>query len=334
MLRRLSVAVVLLVIWGCLHAHQYAAQAAEGGPSNQVIIVDKPVPPSTPTAHQPSAGESRAAYGVMKSDGITYIPVRLVAERFGARIEFSAKTRIITISYLSRNVSLRIGDSTAHVNGKGTKTGAKSFEWHGVTYVPVRFVSEALGMHVSWDPVWLNVTIDNSAQLVEDSLAADSSMTIYVRVPDDPLNSYVTAWERMRGSVNNPDYARPRWTYEEVVSIQSIQFAYKFLYTDLRPLLYALAKKDRDLVRRNAIVFGYNLDNLDTEPCFSDRFVQVDRLVSSASYCFSRSAKELRRFAEYNDTHQFDLGLSHLVEGISCYEQIPDALEKARYEYP
>jgi len=59
----------------------------------------------------------------------------------------------ITIVKGDRTVKLVIGANTATVNGETITLGVKAQAENGRTYVPLRFISEALGERVEWDKV-------------------------------------------------------------------------------------------------------------------------------------------------------------------------------------
>ena len=58
---------------------------------------------------------------------------------------------IMFIYYTFGYISIVIGKSKATVNGAGIAIDSPAFIENGRTYLPVRFVSEALGAEVSWD---------------------------------------------------------------------------------------------------------------------------------------------------------------------------------------
>jgi hypothetical protein len=89
------------------------------------------------------------------------VPLRGVVERLGGTIQYDAATRVITgaQSNLEKQFRLRVGSNQALVNGKEQTLDTPAREIHGVTYVPLRFVSEALGADVRWDSAKRTVTI-------------------------------------------------------------------------------------------------------------------------------------------------------------------------------
>jgi len=65
------------------------------------------------------------------------------------------------------SVVMNVGSKTAKVNDKSIKLDADPFVINGTTYVPVRFVSEALGSQVLYDHATRRVTVLREHDLVE-----------------------------------------------------------------------------------------------------------------------------------------------------------------------
>jgi hypothetical protein len=94
-------------------------------------------------------------------NGRVMVPLRGVVERLGGTIQYDAATRVITGAQanLEKQFRLRVGSNQAVVNGQQQTLDTFAREVHGVTYVPLRFVSEALGADVRWDSAKRVVTI-------------------------------------------------------------------------------------------------------------------------------------------------------------------------------
>ena len=88
----------------------------------------------------------------------TLVPVRFVAESFGAKVEWDQSTKTATVLHENKTVKLSIDSNKVVVNNE-TKTLDKNSIPKLVTFankdsrtmVPVRFVSEVLGYEVGWD---------------------------------------------------------------------------------------------------------------------------------------------------------------------------------------
>lgn len=80
--------------------------------------------------------------------GRFYVPLRFVSEVLGADVEWNKSDRSVTIRDDNRVLKLVIGDKSILVNGKRVETDAAPMIVGSTTFVPVRFVSEQLGIFV------------------------------------------------------------------------------------------------------------------------------------------------------------------------------------------
>jgi hypothetical protein len=81
--------------------------------------------------------------------GRVFVPLRGIFERLGASVVYSGG--IINATGSGRVISLRIGSTQAQVNGQAQNLDVAPFIVGASTYVPLRFVSEALGAGVNYD---------------------------------------------------------------------------------------------------------------------------------------------------------------------------------------
>ena len=91
----------------------------------------------------------------------TLLPLRLISETLGAKVSWSDKERKVTIEDGGKKIELIIGDMNPKVNGKPMSIDAAPKIYNDYTYVPVRFVAEALGCKVDWFGGKANVTPEN-----------------------------------------------------------------------------------------------------------------------------------------------------------------------------
>lgn len=113
-----------------------------------------------------------AAAPPMMLSGRVMVPVRGVFERLGGNVLWDPKARVVTGARAksSDQFRLRVGSREALVNGQTTTLDAPPRIVNGTTYVPLRFVSEALGARVVWDSARRAVVITSdgaSAAIIE-----------------------------------------------------------------------------------------------------------------------------------------------------------------------
>ena len=103
--------------------------------------------PSIQLNGQPLATSSRP----MIMNGRTLVPMRDIFEALGATVNYNSYTRGITAKRGTTNVNLQIGNRTAQVDGNSNYLDQAPLVRNGVTFVPLRFVSNALGANVGWN---------------------------------------------------------------------------------------------------------------------------------------------------------------------------------------
>jgi len=81
----------------------------------------------------------------------TMIPVRFVAENLGCKVDWNSELRVVYIQKNDTLIELKIGVLEAIVGGKVISLDAKAVIKENRTFVPLRFVSEALGANVEWN---------------------------------------------------------------------------------------------------------------------------------------------------------------------------------------
>ena len=89
----------------------------------------------------------------------TFVPIRFIAESFGATVEWLPETQGITITLGDHTIGLQIGNATAVVDGTIVSLAAAPYIKNGRTMVPLRVISEAFGGDVVWDPAARTITI-------------------------------------------------------------------------------------------------------------------------------------------------------------------------------
>jgi hypothetical protein len=87
----------------------------------------------------------------IQMNGRTLVPMRDIFEALGANVNYNAVTRGIIASSGNTKVDLQIGNRMAMINGATSTLEQAPMIRRGVTYVPLRFVSEAMGANVRYN---------------------------------------------------------------------------------------------------------------------------------------------------------------------------------------
>ncbi len=91
--------------------------------------------------------------------GSTFVPLRFVADAFGATVNYEASARRIDISLNGLKVVLLVGSKKASVNGKEVPMTAAPSIIKGRTFVPIRFISDAFGASINYESSTKKITI-------------------------------------------------------------------------------------------------------------------------------------------------------------------------------
>lgn len=112
------------------------------------------------------------------------VPMRPIFEKLGLSVVFDAKTSTITATKEGLIIKLQLGSKNASINGivKPLQTAPKMIK--NVTYVPVRFVSEATGNNVVWNATTRTVEI-TSLQATDDTASVADFFSKYVKYSNE-----------------------------------------------------------------------------------------------------------------------------------------------------
>lgn len=96
----------------------------------------------------------------------TFVPVRVIAEDLGAKVEYNREDRTVNIEKDHTSILLAIGDDTAwfsdEIKAGPVPIDAPAFIKKNRTYIPLRAVSELFDMNVNWDAKKRAVYIDKN----------------------------------------------------------------------------------------------------------------------------------------------------------------------------
>jgi len=89
----------------------------------------------------------------------TFVPVRFVVDALGGHVDWDAAAKKVTIRKGGHFVELWIGQPEMVADGVRTASDVAPMLRGGRTMLPLRFVSEQLGLNVVWDPATRGITI-------------------------------------------------------------------------------------------------------------------------------------------------------------------------------
>lgn len=94
-------------------------------------------------------------------NGTVYVPAREIANALGGSVWWNGSSKTVGINKGSTKIAFAIGANNARVNVRNVSMPA-SYLANGVTMVPIRFISEALGLNVSWNGATKTANITGS----------------------------------------------------------------------------------------------------------------------------------------------------------------------------
>ena len=96
-------------------------------------------------------------------DGRTMVPLRVIFESMGAKVDWDGNTQTITAVKDSILIKMTIGQYDIQLNGNSKKMDVLPIIVDGRTLVPVRFVAQSFGASVDWDSVNRDVIISTNS---------------------------------------------------------------------------------------------------------------------------------------------------------------------------
>jgi len=98
----------------------------------------------------------------VNQNGRLLVPLRDIFEGLGANVNYSDFTHSISANRGNTNVQMTLGSRLAQVNGQRVTLDVPAKTYGGRTMVPLRFVSEAMGASVNYNPARYLVSINSN----------------------------------------------------------------------------------------------------------------------------------------------------------------------------
>ena len=135
--------------------------------------------------------------------GRVFVPLRGVFERLGASVVYQGG--VINATGNNRTISLKIGSTAASIDGQPRTIDVAPFIIGASTYVPLRFVSEALGAGVNYDAANQIVALQTNGSVAANAPApaAPAAAAITNMLKDfEPGNGSIVASVKPTVSAN------------------------------------------------------------------------------------------------------------------------------------
>lgn len=100
-------------------------------------------------------------------DGSTMVPVRGVLQSMGAQVQWVPETQEVTVEKDEFLIVLKVDVKQALVNGNEQALDVPPLLRDGSTYLPLRFIAQALGARVDWEPTTNTASITFEGKTVQ-----------------------------------------------------------------------------------------------------------------------------------------------------------------------
>lgn len=120
-------------------------------------------------------GQKESAVKPIVKDGRTLVPLRLISEGFGAVVDFNTKSQSIRIQYSNKTILMKIKNKNITIDGKTVAMDVPANIYNGSTYIPLRYIGEALNKKVVYQkstktqPYRLVIIRDVNTSTIEES---------------------------------------------------------------------------------------------------------------------------------------------------------------------
>ncbi len=144
------------------------------------------------------------------SDGVTYVPIRALADAFSVPLSWDSSNNSATIS----TITLYAGDGTIIVNGQ-KEHNHKAILYKDTLFAPLRFVSEQFNFNVSWDDFYFIAEIDAPSINIPENCIDLSynkedllwlSKITHIESNGQPLNTQIGVANTVVNRKNSPKY--------------------------------------------------------------------------------------------------------------------------------
>ncbi|WP_152396359.1 phosphodiester glycosidase family protein [Paenibacillus guangzhouensis] len=92
-------------------------------------------------------------------DNVTYVPVKVILDEFGGSARWESAIKKVMVLRADRMMELWVGQKDYIANGKRNTSEVSPIIYKNRTYVPLRLVSEQIGLKVDWDGKNKSITL-------------------------------------------------------------------------------------------------------------------------------------------------------------------------------
>lgn len=112
------------------------------------------------------------------ANGRTQVPARFVSEALGGTVNWNGDNGTVTITRGTDTITLKVGEQTITLNGTTKQLDTAALIKQERTFVPLRFVSEALGAGITWEAPIMTAKITTNQVVAPGATVVSKGYTI------------------------------------------------------------------------------------------------------------------------------------------------------------
>lgn len=132
----------------------------------------------------------------------TMVPIRALAERLGATVEWVQESRQIVMTRAEHTVVMTLGQTTAVVDGVAMEMDVAPYATNGRTLIPARYMAEFFGQNVTWIPEERRVDITENKSVAGDSNLEAWAVPMGAILSQIHYNDVLVGYGRARGATD------------------------------------------------------------------------------------------------------------------------------------
>lgn len=154
-----------------------------------------------------------------KTDSLTIVPLRTVAEALGAAVSWNGEERSVTVEKGTKLIQVKIGDTKALVNGQEAELGGQALLAEELTMVPLGFLREVLGAQFNWDGS-RGIIVPEA-----DDLETRAALYLYLLAQGRAAEVYTEASEALKGHVDEKQFVAMTAGIPTLLSVSAKQLS-------------------------------------------------------------------------------------------------------------
>lgn len=140
----------------------------------------------------------------------TYVPIRYLSEQLKYQVKWDKAARRIEVRADGDTLSLTVGSKKAQVNGAVKLMDAAPFVEGGTTYVPIRFVGEAMKLQMKWDKAASALLFDTAKGKQKLPVVSMERLNRAAAPMEQKQKTFTVGKKRMSASIVEIDLLHPK----------------------------------------------------------------------------------------------------------------------------